>query len=39
MLISIISEFEPARELVASRMSYAYNMISTYVIGRLEAKT
>jgi hypothetical protein len=38
MLVSITSEFKPARELLASQTSYVYHMISTYVIGRLEAK-
>jgi hypothetical protein len=36
MLVSITSEL---RKLLASRTSYAYNMISTYVIGRLKIKT
>jgi hypothetical protein len=39
VLLSITSEFEPARELLVSRMSHTYNMISTYIIGCLEAKT
>jgi hypothetical protein len=38
VLVSITSEFEP-RKLLVSLTSYAYNIISTYVTGRLEVKT